>query len=336
MIKRMQRREPDGGAMPRSVRRIAAAAAVVALAISPALSANAATVVAADRGKAGAPTFYANGSHDRLLRVILQGKKATSKTLVTAASPVWWRSFYLTPSSAAGDWVVGALSGDQRDTTDPPRLFEYNTAAKSLKWLKPRSWAYRAPVVDTEKVPKVFYIAGNTVREISTAVAHDHLVFSAPHGWKISALTVAGTAEPYVALTHNTGATVATATTDVVQLTSTPTPVLPQTTGTVSALALSPDTSTLAISRIKTDGDSVLTLQAMSHDGVAKTLPDVGETSQLSWDSAGDTLAVDPQQWGGWTLVTILTGETAYPKAMQPYGGGIFAPVPTGKDGSKG
>jgi Tol biopolymer transport system component len=212
------------------------------------------------------------------------------------------------------------------DTTDPPRMFAYNTATKALRWLAPRSWSDRSPVVDTEKVPRVFYVAGTTVRKISTKRTKSRKVFSAPKGWRITALTVAGTAAPYVALTRSTGDTPATATTYVVHLTAVPVTVMPRTPGSVTALALSPDTKTLAVSRTKPNGDSALSLQAEAHGGLWKALPTVGTTDQMSWSPTGDTLAVDPEQWGGWTLVTVLTGATSYPMAVQPYGGGIFAP----------
>ncbi|HEX3906493.1 MAG TPA: hypothetical protein VHW92_01025 [Mycobacteriales bacterium] len=307
--------------------RVATVAAVGALALSPVVGAHATTQVSSDKQPTAKLAFYANGTQTRLLSVTLKGNRAKARTLVTAASPVWWRTFYLTPTSAAGRWVVGSLSGDQTDTDDPPRMFAYNRVTRSLRWLAPRSRTYRSPVVDAEKVPEVFFVSGATVRKVSTRGTHNSKVFSAPKGWNITALTVAGTAAPYVALTHNTGLTPATATTYVVQLAPTAAvTVIPRTPGSVTALALSPNTKTLAVSRTKQDGDSVLSLQAEAHGGVSTALPAVGTTDQMSWDSTGDTLAVDPQQWGGWTLVTVSTGATSYPKAVQPYGGGIFAP----------
>ena len=316
--------------------RLAAVAAVGALALSPVVGAQASTRAHAGKHPATAKVrFYANGTQTRLLKVTLKGDRAKAKTLVTAVSPVWWRNFYLTPTSAAGPWVVGSLSGDQMDIADPPRMFSYDTATKSLRWLAARSWAYRSPVVDSEKVPKIFYVDGTTVRRVSTRGTRSHKVFTAPTGWTITALTVAGTAAPYVALTHDLGPLPLTATTYVVQLTATPVTVMRRTPGSVTALALSPDTRTLAISHTKPDGDSVLTLQSRAHGGLSRTLPDVGATDQMSWDSAGDTLAVDPQQWGGWTLVTVSTGATSYPMAVQPYGGGIFAPQATAGKRSK-
>ncbi len=316
--------------------RVVAVATVVALALSPVAGVQATTHARSERSAAARVRFYANGTQTRLLTVTLTPRRAKARTLVTAASPVWWRNFYLTPTSAAGPWVVGSLSGDQADTTDPPRMFAYNTATKSLRWLAARSWSYRSPVVDTEKVPRVFYVDGTTVRKISTRRTRSRQVFSAPKGWTITALTVAGTAAPYVALTHNTGLTQATAKTYVVQLAATPVTVMPRTRGSVTALSLSPDTRTLAVSRTKPDGDAVLTLQAEARGGLSKTLPEVGTTDQMSWDSAGDTLAVDPKQWGGWTLVTVASGVTSYPMAVQPYGGGIFAPRSAAGGHSKG
>lgn len=310
-----------------TVRRTATGLCAVALAVGPVAGAQASTHRDAEPHAAVAArlAFYANGSHNRLMKVTISGGRVAAKALVAANSPVWWRTFYLTPTSTAGSWVVGSFSGDQKDTTDPPRMFAFDTATGRLRWLARRSWQYHSPVVDAEKTPVVFYVAGRTVRRISAAGVRSHRVFSAPRGWTISALTVAGTAAPDVALTRNTGPTVATARTYVVALTKTPTTVLPTTRGTVTALALSEDTKTLAISRVKPDGDSVLTLQARSPGGLVKTLPAVGETAELSWDPAGDMLAVDPEQWGGLTLVYVATGTTSYPTAMQPYGGAIFA-----------
>jgi hypothetical protein len=309
-----------------SIRRVATVAAAGALALSPLVNAQASTQARSGQHSAAQPRFYANGTHARLMTVTLKGKRAKAKTLVAAASPVWWRNFYLTPTSAAGPWVVGSLSGDQTDTADAPRMFAYDTVTRSLRWLAPRSWTYRSPVVDAEKTPEIFYLAGTTVRKVSTRGTRSSKVFTAPKGWTITALTVAGTAAPYAALTHNAGPTPLTATTYVVRLTAAPVTVMTRTPGSVTALALSPDTKTLAISHTKPDGDPVLTLQAEARGGVSKPLPDVGVTDQMSWDPTGDTLAVDPQQWGGWSLVKVSTGATSYPMAVQPYGGGIFAP----------
>jgi hypothetical protein len=306
--------------------RVATVVALGALAFSPLAGAQAATQARSDHHSAATLSFYANGSHNRLLAVTVNEERATARTLVVAASPVWWRAFYLTPTSAAGPWVVGSFSGGQTDTVDPPRMFAYDTVTRSLRWLAPKSWTSHSPVVDTEKVPQIFYVAGATVRKVSTSGTRTSKVFTAPKGWAITALTVAGTAAPYVALTRNAGPTPATAHTYVVQLTASPTTAIPRGPGSVTALALSPDSRTLAVSRTKPNGDSVLTLQARAKGGVSKLLPDVGMTHQMSWDPAGDMLAVDPQQWGGWTLVTVSTGATSYPMAVQPYGGGIFAP----------
>jgi hypothetical protein len=44
----------------------------------------------------------------------------------------------------------------------------------------------------------------------------------------------------------------------------------------------------------------------------------------MSWDTSGDTLAVNPQQWGGTTLVNLTTATTSYPSALQPYGADVL------------
>jgi Tol biopolymer transport system component len=192
---------------------------------------------------------------------------------------------------------------------------------------------FRSPVVTAAKKPKVYYLAGATVREATTSGKHDHRVYRAPHGDTITALTVAGSSSPYIALTRTTGILALTSTTSVVELTRTPKTVIASSAGSVTALALSPDAKTLAVSRVKSTGDSVLTLSPQARGGLQRTLPNVGTTSQLSWSGDGGTLAVDPQQWGGWTLVTVANGAMSYPSAMQPYGGGVFAPGST-VDGS--
>jgi hypothetical protein len=314
------------------VRRVAALGAVLTLAMSPVASAHAAARTVADNGrhKAAAPiAFYAHDSQGHLDSVVFAHAKATSKALTSAVSPVWWRTFYLTPTSAAGSYVVGVFSGDQTDAVDPPRLFAFNVATKSLTWLTKPLSGLRSPVVDTEKTPEVFYLAGATVREVTTRGTHDHLVYRAPLGWSVSALTVAGTAAPYVAVTRTLTALLSTTSTYVVRLTATPRTVIKAAPGSVTALALSPNTKTLAVSRVRPTGDSVLTLTAERSGGLQRTLPNVGRTSQLSWSGDGRTLAVDPQQWGGWTLVTVATGTGSYPTAMQPYGGGVFVPGAT-------
>jgi Tol biopolymer transport system component len=147
---------------------------------------------------------------------------------------------------------------------------------------------------------------------------------------------VARKAAPYVALTRTTGILLTTTTTYVVQLTKQPKTVIATAPGSVSALAASPDGKTLAVSRVKPTGDSVMTLNSEASGGLQKTLPNLGMTSEMSWSTDGKTLAVDPQEWGGWTLVDVASGQSSYPSAMQPYGGGVFGPPPatpkSGKD----
>lgn len=271
-------------------------------------------------------SYYANDVSGDLVRVSLSGERAHADRLATEPSPVWWRRFYLTPSSAAGTWVVGTFGGDQHDTTDDSRLFAYDSAARRVAWLT--AWAAddHTPVVNTAKVPDVYYISGATVREVSTRATDDHRVFTAPTGWQITGLTVAGTAAPYVALTHDAGPGAPTATTEIEQLAARPTVTMPVTRGSVTALALSPDTRTLAVALVTPNGNSALTLRAVAHGGRHSTLPEVGDTSQMSWDTAGDTLAVNPQQWGGTTLINLTTGMTSYPPALQPYGADTIVP----------
>jgi hypothetical protein len=148
----------------------------------------------------------------------------------------------------------------------------------------------------------------------------------APTGWQITGLTVTGTAVPYVALTHNEGTSPLTATTEVEQLTAKPTVVVPVTRGSLTALALSPDGRTLAMSLVSPSGGSTLSLRAVAHGGIHRTLPAVGDTTQMSWDTSGDILAVNPQQWGGTTLVNLTTTTTSYPPALQPYGAAVLTP----------
>jgi hypothetical protein len=319
-----------------SLRALAATGVAVVLALAPVPSASA--HAAADKGghhgghkdKATASTtFYANDSAGALTAITWQNGSAKRKELTRVASPVWWRTFYLTPTAAAGAWVVGVLSGGQSDTVDAPRLFAFDPATGTLHWLTKASVLFRSPVVTAAKKPKVFYLAGATVREASTSGGHDHRVYSAPHGDTITALTVAGGSAPYIALTRTTGILLPTSTTSVVQLTPRPKTVIASGAGSVTALALSPDAKTLAVSRVKSTGDSVLTLSPQARGGLQRTLPNVGTTSQLSWSGDGRTLAVDPQQWGGWTLVTVANGTTSYPSELQPYGGGVFAPGST-------
>jgi hypothetical protein len=317
--------------------RVVAMSAVVALAMSPVATAHASATTIAHKGgekpkDSASVQFYAHDSLGHLAQVSVAGAKTKAKALTTVISPVWWRTFYLTPTAAAGSWVVGVFSGDQKDVVDPPRLFAFDPATKAFHWLTRPSSRYRSPVVDTERKPKVFYVAGTTVREATTSGASDHSVFSAPSGWTISALSVGSAGAPYIALTHNSGTTPATATSYVVHLATTPSRVIAASPGSVTALALSPDAKTLALSRVMPSGDSVLTLSPQARGGLQKTLPNVGKTSQVSWSGDGHTLAVDPQEWGGWMLVNIATRATSYPSALQPYAGGIFVPTAATND----
>jgi hypothetical protein len=306
--------------------RLAAIPVVAALALSPALSAQASAERPADHhGNRETPLlFYANDSSGDLSAVRFARGKATRTTLATVASPVWWRTFYLTPNDAAGDWVVGSFSGDQKDVVDAPRLFAFDLAGKALHWLAAPSWRLRSPVVTAARHQRVFYLAGATVRQATTSGARDHRVYRAPRHWTITALTVAHRSAPYVALTRTSGAP--TPTTYVVHLTERPQTVIATAPGSVSALALSPDEKTLAVSRVKPNGDSVLTLTARARGGLHKTLPNLGMTSQMSWSGDGRSLAVDPQEWGGWVLVDVVRVRSSYPSAMRSYGGGVFAP----------
>jgi YD repeat-containing protein len=310
--------------------RLAAVAVIAVLALSTGTIAQAATSTPADhhKDKKTSVVFYANDSSGNLSAVTLTDGKTTSTPLVSVASPVWWRTFYLTPTAAAGDWVVGMFSGDQKDVVDAPRLFAFDPTTKTLNWLAKPSWPLRSPVVTATKKPRVYYLAGSTVRVATTAAAHDHRIYTAPHGWTISALTVARKAAPYIALTRTTGLLLPKTSTYVVHLTKKPKTVIATASGSVSALAVSPDGKTLAVSRVKPTGDSVLTLNSEASGGLQKTLPNLGMTSQMSWSGDGKTLAVDPQEWGGWTLVDVASGESTYPSAMQPYGGGVFGPAP--------
>jgi WD40 repeat protein len=277
--------------------------------------------------------FYANDTRGELTAVTFHTDKdkATSAPLASVASPVWWRTFYLTPTAASADWVVGVFSGDQKDNTDAPRLFAFDPATKTLHWLTKASRRVRSPVVDSARTPHVFYVAGSTVRRATTSGARDHAVYRAPHGWSITALTVAGKAAPDVALS-STGVLTRRTRTYVVQLAKSPKTVVAKTPGSITALALSPDTKTLAVSRVKPTGDSVLTLNTLAAGGMQKTLPGVGNTSEVSWSADGGTLAVDPQEWGGVLLVDLASGTTSFPTALQPYGGGVFAAAPAVKD----
>jgi hypothetical protein len=313
----------------------------MALAVSPVAAAHAASIATTDHhgghhGHHGhhhrshhddkpSTAFYANDFAGRLTTVRVSKGRVTSTPLVRVASPIWWRTFYLTPTAAAGDWVVGVFSGGQADLTDAPRLFAFDTATKTLDWLTKASTRFSSPVVNAAKKPRVFYLAGNTVRQATASGGHDHRLYKAPHGWTITALTVTGTDDPYVALTRTTGPTDSTY---VVHLTKTPKTVIAKAPGSVTALALSPDTKTLAVSREKPSGDSVLTLNSEARGGLQKTLIGLGRTAQISWSGDGHTLAVDPQEWGGWLLVDALSGVTSFPTAFQPYGGGVFAPTP--------
>jgi hypothetical protein len=304
---------------------------IAVLGLLPGSVAQAASTSPADQHKDDKTSvvFYANDSRGNLSAVTLTNGKVTSRPLASVASPVWWRTFYLTPTAAAGDWVVGLFGGDQTDVVDAPRMFAFDPTTKSLHWLAKPSWGLRSPVVTAAKKPRVYYLSGSTVREATTTATLDHRVYTAPTGWTISALTVAGTSVPYVALTRTTGLLLPTTSTYVVELSKKPKTVIAQTPGSISALALSPDGKTLAASRVKSTGDSVLTLTAVVKGGRQKTLPNLGTTSEMSWSSDGKTLAVDPKEWGGWTLVNVVTGTSSYPSAMQPYGGGVFGPATT-------
>jgi hypothetical protein len=312
-------------------RRMAAVPLMVALGMSPvALMPAAAVTPAAPQVASSSVVFYANDSLGELTAVTVKNGKATSSPLASVASPVWWRTFYLTPTAASADWVVGVFSGDQKDLTDPPRLFAFDPATKTLNWLTKASKRFHSPVVDAARKAHVFYVAGSTVRQATPAATRDHAIYSAPKGWSITALTVAGKAAPYVALTHTTVLTHQTST-YVIHLGISPKTVIAKAPGSITALALSPDTKTLAVSRVKPSGDSVLTLNAEVRGGMQKTLAGLGKTSALSWSNDGLTLAVDPQEWGGLLLVDLVSGTTSFPTAIQPYGGGVFAPAPASK-----
>ncbi len=271
-------------------------------------------------------SFYANDARGDLVRVTVTGGRAQAARLATEPSPVWWRRFYLTPNAAVGAWVVGTFRGDQHDTTDNSRLFAYNTTTRRLQWLTAWALGNRGPVINAAKGPEVYYVSGATVREVSISATGDHRIFTAPAGWQITGLTVAGTAAPYVALTRNAGPSPLTATTQVEQVAVKPTVVVPVTHGTVTAVAVSPDGRTLAVSLEAPNGNSALSLRPVAHGGVHRTLPDVGDTTQMSWGTSGDTLAVNPEQWGGTTLVNVTTATTSYSRALQPYGADILTP----------
>jgi hypothetical protein len=304
---------------------------MAALTMSPVAFTHAAAVTPTDHhAESSAVAFYANNSSGELTAVTFSKDKATSTPLASVASPVWWRTFYLTPTSASADWVVGVFSGDQKDLTDPPRLFAFDPATKTLNWLTKASRRVHSPVVDSARKPHVFYVAGSTVRRATTSGTRDHAIYQAPHGWTITALTVAGKAAPYVALTHT--ALLTRPKTYVVHLTKRPKTVIANAAGSITALALSPDTLTLAVSRVKPSGDSVLTLNAEAPGGMQKTFASLGRTSEISWSGDGNTLAVDPQEWGGLLLVDLVSGTTSFPTAIQPYGGGVFAPAPARKN----
>ena len=276
-------------------------------------------------------SFYANDAHDDLVSVTVAGNRAKTAVLVTEPSPSWWRPYYLTPSSVSGTWVVGTFGGDQADTTDDSRLFAVDTATRRIHWLTVWGTANRSPAAGAGRVPQVYYLRGGTVRAVTATGGEDHQVFRAPAGWKITALTASGTAAPYVALTRNPGPTPLTATTQVEQLTRPVMPVLPVEPGSITALASSPDTRTLAVSTVEPAGQSVLRLRPVERGGLRATLPDVGETRQVSWDGTGSTLAVDPLPWGGTTLVDVRTGRTSYPPSLQRFGAEVLAPVPVGR-----
>jgi hypothetical protein len=312
-------------------RRMAAVPLMAALTMSPiALTHSAAVTPAAPQEGSSSVVFYANDSSGELTAVTYKKGKATSTPLASVASPVWWRTFYLTPTSASGHWVVGVFSGDQKDLTDPPRLFAFDPATKTLHWLARASRRFHSPVVDSARKPHVFYVAGSTVRRATTSGSRAHAIYRAPNGWSITALTVAGKADPYVALTR-TAVLKNETSTYVVHLTQSPKTVIAKVPGSITALALSPDLKTLAVSRVKPNGDSVLTLNAEARGGTQKTLGGLGKTSEVSWSGNGNTLAVDPQEWGGVLLVGLVSGTTSFPTAIQPYGGGVFAPAGDGQ-----
>jgi hypothetical protein len=313
-------------------RRMAAIPLLAVLTMSPVtLTQATAATPAAPAVVSSSVVFYANNSSGELTAVTYKKGKATSTTLASVPSPVWWRTFYLTPTSASGDWVVGVFSGDQKDLTDPPRLFAFDPATKTLNWLTKASRRFHSPVVDSRRKTHVFYVAGSTVCRATTSGTRNHAIYRAPHGWSITALTVAGTAAPYVALTR-TAVLKHRTKTYVVHLAKTPKTVIAKAPGSITALALSPDTKTLAVSRVKPSGDSVLTLNAEERGGMQKTLAGLGKTSEVSWSGDGNTLAVDPQEWGGVLLVDLVSGTTSFPTAIQPYGGGVFAPAAAGSD----
>jgi hypothetical protein len=312
-------------------RRMAAVPLTVALTLSSVALAQAAAVApAAHQAKSSSVVFYANDSNGELTAVTFNNGKATSTPLASVASPIWWRTFYLTPTSASGDWVVGVFSGDQKDLTDPPRLFAFDPATKTLNWLTKASKRFHTPVVDSARKAHVFYVAGSSVRQATTSGTRDHAIYRAPHGWSITALTVAGKAAPYVALTRTASLTHRTST-YVVHLANSPKTVIATAPGSITALALSPDAKTLAASRVKPSGDSVLTLNSEARGGMQKTVAGLGKTSAVSWSADGSTLAVDPQEWGGLLLLDLAGGTTSFPTAIQPYGGGVFAPAPAAK-----
>jgi hypothetical protein len=311
-------------------RRMAAIPLLAVLTMSPVtLTQATAATPAAPAVVSSSVVFYANNSSGELTAVTYKKGKATNTPLASVASPVWWRTFYLTPTSASADWVVGVFSGDQKDLTDPPRLFAFDPATKTLNWLTKASRRFHSPVVDSRRKTHVFYVAGSTVRRATPSGTRNHAIYRAPRGWSITALTVAGKAAPYVALTR-TAVLKRRTKTYVVHLGQTPKTVIAKLPGSITALALSPDTRTLAVSRVKPSGDSVLTLNAEARGGMRKTLAGLGKTSEVSWSEDGNTLAVDPQEWGGVLLVDLVSGTTSFPTAIQPYGGGVFAPAAAG------
>jgi hypothetical protein len=311
-------------------RRMAAIPLLAVLTMSPVtLTQATAATPAAPAVVSSSVVFYANNSSGELTAVTYKKGKATNTPLASVASPVWWRTFYLTPTSASADWVVGVFSGDQKDLTDPPRLFAFDPATKTLNWLTKASRRFHSPVVDSRRKTHVFYVAGSTVRRATPSGTRNHAIYRAPRGWSITALTVAGKAAPYVALTR-TAVLKRRTKTYVVHLGQTPKTVIAKLPGSITALALSPDTRTLAVSRVKPSGDSVLALNAEARGGMRKTLAGLGKTSEVSWSEDGNTLAVDPQEWGGVLLVDLVSGTTSFPTAIQPYGGGVFAPAAAG------
>jgi hypothetical protein len=311
-------------------RRMAAIPLLAVLTMSPVtLTQATAATPAAPAVVSSSVVFYANNSSGELTAVTYKKGKATNTPLASVASPVWWRTFYLTPTSASADWVVGVFSGDQKDLSDPPRLFAFDPATKTLNWLTKASRRFHSPVVDSRRKTHVFYVAGSTVRRATPSGTRNHAIYRAPRGWSITALTVAGKAAPYVALTR-TAVLKRRTKTYVVHLGQTPKTVIAKLPGSITALALSPDTRTLAVSRVKPSGDSVLALNAEARGGMRKTLAGLGKTSEVSWSEDGNTLAVDPQEWGGVLLVDLVSGTTSFPTAIQPYGGGVFAPAAAG------